>query len=188
MGKPAGRQPRIIDTLPVALKKRVIDAMMTGVPAREISRMVAAGQPGVTISHVAVTKYRREIVRPAVATAAKIQEIQQSPSESGGMIQEAAKLTQAVIAADPWVSRIRKQQEHLDGAYQLAKEKEDPRGIAAVAAADTRAIELDARLANRLQDHAAPTTQVLIVVPDRSSQQQQPAAVEDLRVIDLGPE
>jgi transcriptional regulator with XRE-family HTH domain len=158
MGRPAGRQPPVIETLPPQQKKKVLDAILAGQSLRKVAKLAG-------VSHTVIADYKRRVVHPALKTAAKIQEVQGIPETGGEIIQESANLTRAVIAADPFVSRIQKQYDHLDEGYRLAREARDPRAIAAVASADSRANELHAKLEGRLDSQPTGSQVAVVVLP-----------------------
>jgi transcriptional regulator with XRE-family HTH domain len=139
-------------------KKKLIDMLLAGVSCREVAKVAG-------ISHTAVANYKRKVIKPALRTAAKLREVNELQRDSVEAARETGELTRAVIAADPFISRVSRQYEHLDKAYQLAEDKEDPRAIAAVATADSRVTELHARLDGRLDAQPTGANCAVIVLP-----------------------
>lgn len=161
-------------------RKKLLDMLLSGVSCREVARVAG-------LSHTAVANYKRKVVKPAMLTAVKLRTSQEVQPESVQQARETGELTRAVIAADPILARVAAIDADRARIKAAAEGKEDYRAWSALDRNDLSAIELHAKLTGRLVEHQAPTTQVVIVVPDRS-QAQQPAAADDLEVIDLGPE
>jgi hypothetical protein len=160
----AKRQERAIDNLPTELKKQVIDAMLAGMPSREVSRLIQANG-GPYVSHVAVSGYRKEVLRPAIQTATKLQQLDRVPHDSAGMIQQTAEVTRAVIAADPILSRMEQRRLDRERLLKTAEDSADLRGWAAIDRNDISATELEARLTGRLDSQPTGGQVAVVVLP-----------------------
>jgi hypothetical protein len=126
MGKPAGRQTRVIDTLPTTQKQKVIDALIAGESCRKVSAMIA--QCGHTISYSQVAAYRREVIRPAVKTGQKLRELNRVPEDVSIQTRETANLTRQVIDAGPIIAQREKRVALLDEYLQRLQTVATERG------------------------------------------------------------
>jgi transcriptional regulator with XRE-family HTH domain len=158
MGRPAGRQPPVIETLPPLQKKKVLDAILAGQSLRKVAKLAG-------VSHTVIADYKRRVVYPALKTAAKIQEVQGIPETGGEIIQESANLTRAVIAADPILSRMEQRRLDRERLLKTAEDSADLRGWAAIDRNDISATELEARLTGRLDSQPTGGQVAVVVLP-----------------------
>jgi hypothetical protein len=151
----------IIEDLPGGLRAKVDEALALGRSLRAVAEIAGC-------SHTVIADYKKNIFEPARRMASKLLDGKPTSVEIAGQVDRnmaEAEATRAVIAADPFVSRIQKQQERLDEAYEFAREQKDARAVAAVASADSRAVELHARLDGRLDSQPAGPNCAVIVLP-----------------------
>jgi hypothetical protein len=147
-------------------RQKIIDAIISGQGCDTIARNAKP-----RLNKVTVWRYAKNVVKPALekaAAGAKVlaaADLQLPPPNGITENQGAIDATRAVIAADPFVSRIQKQYDHLDEGYRLAREARDPRAIAAVASADSRANELHAKLEGRLDSQPTGSQVAVVVLP-----------------------
>jgi len=95
-------------------REEIVDAILAGRTDREISKLAG-------VSHVAVGNYRREIIRPRLSAAAKVNREMEIANESVGLAAPApdyVELTRQAVGADLFVHRITKR-------YQLIERQID---------------------------------------------------------------
>jgi transcriptional regulator with XRE-family HTH domain len=183
-------------------RQRIIDDIVAGVLSLdEIGRKYK-------LAKNTIWKYKRDIIAPTLRrvreTAQELQAAETAcvKSDTTQVERAAMNATGAVVAADPYIRRTEQLWKVSEDAIERAKTSvrvvtdrktgeliavgEDVRAIAPLIDQAHKNIELSARLTGRLQEHAQPSTQVVIVVPDRQATAPA-AACEDLQVIDLGP-
>ena len=151
----------IIEDLPAGLRAKVDEALALGRSLRAVAEIAGC-------SHTVIQDYRRNIWDPARKLAVKLLDGKPSTEDIARQVDRnlaEAEATRAVIQADPHISRISRQYDHLDAAYEMAREAKDPRAIAAVATADSRANELHAKLDGRLDSQPAGPAVNLVVLP-----------------------
>jgi hypothetical protein len=141
--------PSVIDKLPEADRKKVIDALLAQKPLRDIAK--AAG-----CSHTAVQNYRDRVLRPALETARKVNAITAVANSPIDAESDAQRLTRARLATDPFVERVQVLENERARVKGLAEAAGDLRTWAALDRNDITALELHARLERRL-DGGAPT-------------------------------
>jgi hypothetical protein len=147
----------VIDSLPPAQHRKVIDALLAGKSLRKVALLAG-------VSHTVVDDYKRRTFLPTLQAAQKInavKELAQSPEQQ---IVETTTLTRASLAADPILSRIAHHQKTIDAAIVDASAEKKGRDIAALISTDLKGLELDAKLTGRL-DNAGPNIAIQIVCP-----------------------
>jgi hypothetical protein len=145
-----------VESLPPHIRQQTIDRLLSGESARAVSRYL--DMQGYKLSHAAVARYNSKVVRPALKTGAKLQRLQSLAETPREQLVETAALTQEALAADPILSRIRAKQARMDRVLVKAEESENYSAVAALEAADTRALDLEARVTGRLQATTNSTT------------------------------
>lgn len=164
-------------------REQIVQALINGETPKKIAKWVNP-----RLSHVAIYNYRNAKFQPAMNAAvtaatvasaystAKLQEIADNPTRTNQALTE---LTQTALTADPIRARLAQHQATVDATLErtVSGEKPDPRGVAALIAADLKSLELDCRLTGRLDTR--PTTgdvnlAVLVGIPRGSATDDKP--------------
>ena len=174
----AGKQVRRIDQHPK--RNQIIDALLAGQSSRAVAKLAG-------VSHTQVADYKRKVVLPALKNAGKTLERNNVPEEIAEKVQETVALTKLAAAENPVLTRIEKKYERYDRWIDGAEKKEDFRTCASIDGAETKALELQARMLG-LIDAPVSTTNIAVVLL-ASDQRQAPArqAIPDAEVIDITP-
>jgi hypothetical protein len=130
--------PSVIDKLPEADRKKVIDALLAQKPLRDIAK--AAG-----CSHTAVQNYRDRVLRPALETARKVNAITAVANSPIDAESNAQQLTRARLATDPFVERVEYLNSERARIKGTAEASGDLKAWAALDRNDITALELHAR-------------------------------------------
>lgn len=162
--------PHVVESHPQ--KQEIIDALLSGSTLRAIA--VTLDPP---VSVMALCRYRKSIVRPALRRAAAVAKVQKLSDANGktmerhgitavsddvapALVQEASLALKHAEMTDPYLARIAKHQATIDAAIA---EADDGKTIAALVGVDYKGIELDARLTGRL-DHDKPNQSISLAV------------------------
>jgi hypothetical protein len=149
-----------VESLPPEIRKQVDERLIASEPTRAISTWLS--QQGHKVSFSAIARYNRVRLQPALSAAAKLQRIQQL--ESGTKLHPVdehraiADLTTSALAADPLLSHLAMKRQRNAQTYDKALVRENFGACAALDAADTRALDLEARLRGLLQATTSSTT------------------------------
>jgi hypothetical protein len=148
-----------IDNLPEAQRKKVISALLSGVPLRTVATLAG-------ISHVQVARYKKKVLLPAIKKADEIQSFQSLSNDTTLALTQRAKLTQEVIACSPFRSQLASLKERTERA--LDKVERDDKRLALMApliAQGHKNVELLGRATGELEQAAGPQIAVQIVIP-----------------------
>jgi hypothetical protein len=148
--------PSVIDKLPEADRKKVIDALLAQKPLRDIAK--AAG-----CSHTAVQNYRDRVLRPALETARKVNAITAVANSPIAVESNAQQLTRAHLATSPFVERmelLNSERARMKGRAELSG---DLKAWAALDRNDITALELHAKLERVLDGAPTGTTTIAFI-------------------------
>jgi hypothetical protein len=144
-----------IDKLPTALKQQVVDAILAGKSLRQVASLAG-------VSHVTVKDYRDKVVAPAVEAARQIQQSKSVATNLSIRATETAALTQTLAAADPIIAEIQRIRSERLEVQSEARADGEYGAWASMDRNNLSAIELEARLAGRLD--SGSKTQVNVMV------------------------
>lgn len=148
----------VIDKLPQADRKKVIDALIAGQSLRKVAKLAG-------VSHTVVDDYKRKVFTPTLMAAQKLNAVKalaQTPQEQ---VVATTSLTRAALHSDPLLSRIAEHQQTIDAAIGFACNNEDPKSVAALVSTDLKGLELHARLTGRLDSTPQNQVNIQIVCP-----------------------
>jgi transcriptional regulator with XRE-family HTH domain len=176
------RQTRSIDQHPK--RNQIIDAILAGQSLRKVAKLAG-------VSHTAIADYKRKVVAPAVKNSAKSLVKNNVPAEVSEHIQECTELTHQAVAENPVISRVLEKMERYPRWLQAAENAADYRALSSLDGAETRTLELQAKLLGLLQDTAGTTTNVQILVLPPSTRPESPQSAQGQigggEVIDVEP-
>jgi uncharacterized protein YdcH (DUF465 family) len=155
-----------IEALPAHLRSQLVDKLISGVSSRDVSAWLL--QAGHKVSHQAINRYSQRTVRPSIRLGAQLSRIQSLENKSGTDLIDSARhlhsVTKQVVTADPILQRIAAKYARIDRVIDKAEQNEQYSAVAALEAADTRALTLEAQLSGRLQQNSGGNTVVQIAV------------------------
>jgi hypothetical protein len=146
-------------------RQSILEALAAGQSPQKISKW--CNPP---LSHVAIWRYRRNHGLPAMQRAETIvkalqkQGLLKDGEEIGNRAEAIKTVTEQVALDDPILSRIQKSYDRMDGAFATITETKAYDQLAALENAESRKIELHARVTGRLNDNAGTTNNVQILV------------------------
>lgn len=166
----------LILDLPKSLRQKIDTALEMGQSLRAVAEIAGC-------SHTVIDDYKRNIFIPARETAAKLLASQPTASDITAQASSSvaiAEATGAVIAADPYLTRMRAREVARQRVLDAAEDREDFRAWSALDRNDLSAIELEARLTGRLDSHppAAGTTTVILMPIGSMPAAPQPQQIE----------
>lgn len=163
-------------------RQQIIDALVADTPYRQIS---AWTDPPVTIATLSRYKQHAVAVTREAVIAAK-RAIANSDNGLDGVSTQAVTKAVMTVAADPFLSAVADLKADRARIKGKAEDAGDLRTWVAADRNDLTALELHARLANRL-DTQAPATNIMIVCPAGAQTAPAVAIEPDDVVIDIGP-
>jgi hypothetical protein len=162
----------IIENLPEVQRKKVVDALISGVSLRKVGEMAGC-------SVTAVMAYKKRVVKPALRTAHQVQHFQAVTSLDSQRFQEHAALTRDIVQASPFRERLEKLWDRADKALDKAEnavrtrvvdgvEVWEEQGLQAIAPLLNQAhknVELLGRVTGELEVAAGSNIAIQIVLP-----------------------
>lgn len=142
-----------LDKAPEIVRKNAVDMLLNDKSTRDVSKYLAS--QGLAISHTAVAHYKKIVLRPALEAGNKLQQIEQLTASQDGPPVSAIELTKKILLADPLLDRVKNKYKVNDEATSKALQVADLKAVAALQSADTRTMDLEARLTGRL--NSGPT-------------------------------
>ena len=165
-------------------RKRIVDALLNGESARSVAKWTTP-----PLHFATVARYARRVKDAAAQqlAVAKVLATQRATAESGTENEQIELATKLAMTANPVLALIEKKHARYDRWIEGAEKKEDFRTCASIDGAETKAIELQARMLG-LIDAPVSTTNIAVVLL-ASDQRQAPArqAIPDAEVIDIVP-
>ena len=166
----------IIENLPEAQRKKVLDALITGVSLRKIGEMAGC-------SVTAVMAYKKRVVKPALKLAHQVQSFQQVDSIDSVKVASHAALTRDIVQASPFAARLEKLWQRVDKSLDKAEsavrtktidgvEVWEEQGLQAIAPLMNQAhknLELLGRVTGELEVAAVSNIAIQIVLPQAGS-------------------
>lgn len=152
-------------------------AILAGQSARAISRWANP-----YVSHTAVNLYRSSILKYAVARKAKdvaTKAIQAVTKETGVNQSAASDAVTRAALLQPFLERMEKKYTRYDKLLDPKVLQDlDPRAVAALDTAETRAMDLHAKLAGVIDSGTSQaTTNIMLVLPRGNEAQERPPAL-----------
>jgi hypothetical protein len=133
----------------------VVDGLLAGKSLRELGKLAG-------VSHTVVRRYKRTVVAPALLASRKVIESQAVTQPITQQISETAALTRALSVGDPIISRLQKRSEERAEVLDAARKDGEYGAYASLDRNELSTIELEARLAGRLD--SGSKTQVNVMV------------------------
>lgn len=176
---------RVIDSLPAALRTKVIDMLLSDVPQRKVAAFMT--EHGYKISHNAIAEYKREDLPKHLETARKLQKLQQLEVVDTATDDSLASITNQILGADPLISRLEKKYERYDRMVLDSMQVRDFAGFASIDRAETQAMRLHAELTGRLTQQQTNMSVQLVFAANPVEAPREREAIEDANTIDISP-
>lgn len=167
-------------------RKEIIDALLSGESARSVVKRL-----GLSLSHHCLSRYMKENVAPALrrnTIASKV--IRQSglANERGELDENSRQVmdaTKAALAANPIIARVEKKYSRYDRWFAGAEEQGDFRALASIDGAESKALELHARLSGLLDGPQSQSHSIVLIMPQSAlPQAPAPRQIEQADVIE----
>jgi hypothetical protein len=183
MAEPLTKQ-RLVDSLPGPLRTKVIDMLLSDVSTRKVAAFMT--EHGYSVTHNAIAEYKRYDLPKHLATARKLQQLQQFEAVSGDTVESLASITNQQLAADPLISRLERKYERYDTLTGQAVQAKDFAGFASIDRAETQAMRLHAELTGRLAEKQTALS-VQLVFANATEAQPEVRQLDDSGIIDIEP-
>ena len=148
----------VIDNLPEAERRKVVDALLAGETLSTVGKMVG-------ISAVAVKAYKDRVIVPAIKAAQKVQAIQGIPPTNAETIQQQTALTRDIVRASPFLDRLEKLWERTDRALDKAETASELAVMPGLLNQGHKNLELLGRVTGELETPAQQQIAIQIVMP-----------------------
>lgn len=157
-------------------KDKIIEALLTRVPMRTIAARY-------NLTAQSISRYNRKVILPTIAKQLKQSTSLVDNSGNTDSVAMVARGTRQEIEESPVKTVLARKLGRYAPILQKAEDKEDYRAWASVDGAETRTLELLAKITGELDDRPVSNTLVVIgATPTASS-----APVHQAEVIDISP-
>lgn len=144
--------PAIIDNLPAALKRQVIDALMAGEKLVKVAAMAG-------VSSQSMSAYRKRVILPAMKAAMKVQSSEVDTTTIEGQIQAAGSLARDVVRSSLVRERVNYIWETTCATLTKAANADNIAGTVSLISSAHENIKLLGTLTGELQAHQQDVSQ-----------------------------
>lgn len=148
----------VIDNLPEAQRRKVVDALLAGESLRAVAKIAG-------VSHTQVDRYKRNTVMPALKAAQQVQSLQPLPETNMEAIRQQAVLTRDIVRASPFRDRLEKLWERTDKALDKVEKTQDLAPMAPLLNQAHKNCEMLGRATGELESAANNSVAIQIVMP-----------------------
>ena len=135
--------------------KLIAEMLLKQVPLRKIAESVTP-----KVSAMALQRYKVSVLQPTARALTLAKSMEDLPDQ-----RKTIQALQSVATVAPHLARIEKRQADIDETIEAARKEKDARGVAALATADLKGIELAMRATGLLAAPDAASVTVNIVCP-----------------------